>query len=124
MNMLEKIQKMMAERDLKPADVSRGADIPYTTFDSLFKKGFEKIQLPTLKKLSRFFDVSMEYLSNDEVHDPNYGKIINNFTVSTTEAQLITLWRKLPRDEQMKLLGRVEAKVEDYLNGNLLSGDD
>lgn len=124
MNMLEKIQKMMDEKELKPSDVSRESGIPYTTFDSLFKKGFAKIQLPTLMKLAKFFNVSMEYLTNDEIDDPNYGKMITNFAVSTAEAQLITLWRKLPRDEQMKLLGRIEAKAEDYINGNLIPGDD
>lgn len=124
MNMLEKIQLMMDERGLKPADVSKGADIAYSTFDSMFKKGYEGTKLPTLKKLSRFFDVSLEYLINDEVDNPNYGKMISNFAITTTEVQLITLWRKLPKDEQMKLLGRIETKAEDYINGKIIIGDE
>lgn len=35
MNMMEKIQSMMNERGLKPSDVSKGADIAYSTFDSM-----------------------------------------------------------------------------------------
>ncbi|UWG96832.1 helix-turn-helix transcriptional regulator [Dehalobacter sp. DCM] len=124
MNMLEKIQLIMDEKGLSKADVSKGADVPYTTFDSMFKKGFEKTKLPTMKKLANFFDVSMEYLINDDITDKNYGKMFNNFTVSAIEIQLITLWRKLPRDEQMKILGRIESKAEDYMNGNLMSGDE
>lgn len=72
--MLEKIQQMMTERNLKPADVAKGAGIPYTTFDGLFKKGFKNTRYPTLLKLAKFFDVSMEYLVNDDVTDRNLKK--------------------------------------------------
>lgn len=111
MNMLEKMQLMMTERKLKPADVAKGADIPYTTFDGLFKKGYENITLPTLRNLATFFDVSMEYLAKDEVTDKNFGKIMP--ALDEKESNVISIWRKLPHDEQMKLLGRMEAKAEE-----------
>lgn len=121
--MLEKIQMMMSEKGLKPADVARGANIPYTTFDSLFKKGFENTRYPTIRKLSKFFDVSMDYLIDDDVNDRNYGKIYP-VNITQEENQLIDLWRKLPHDEQMKLLGRIESKVEEYIKGEYKLGDD
>ncbi len=107
LNMLEKLEMLMKEQELKRADVAKGANIPYTTFRGLFEKGYENVTLPTLRKLATFFDVSMEYLANDEVTDRNFGKILIG------ERDLYNLWRKLPRDEQMKLLGRMEAKVEE-----------
>lgn len=112
MNMLEKIQLLMAEKGINKADLSKGADIPYTTVDGLFKKGVENARFPTLKKLASFFDVSMEYLINDEEVDRNYGKV-NPFDLTKDEHRLIYLWRQLPHDEQMKLLGRIEAKAEE-----------
>lgn len=114
MNMLEKIQTIMDEKGLKVADVARGADLPYTTVDGLFKKGVENARFPTLKKLAQFFDVSMEYLINDEEDDRDYGKILpHEFTKE--EHRLVFLWRKLSRDEQMKIMGRIEARIEEQV---------
>lgn len=116
MNMLEKIQLLMDEKDLKKADVARGADIPYTTIDGLFKKGVENARFPTLKKLAQFFDVSMEYLINDDEDDRDYGKILpHEFTKE--EHRIVFLWRNLSRDEQMKIIGRIEAKLEEQTKG-------
>lgn len=112
MNMINKIELIMKERGLKKADVSKGADIPYTTIDGLFKKGFENARFPTIKKLALFFDVSMEYLINDNENDRDFGKI-NLFEFTREEHRLIVLWRQLPNDEQMKMLGRIEAKLEE-----------
>jgi transcriptional regulator with XRE-family HTH domain len=110
--MIEKIELIMKERDLKKADVSKGADIPYTTIDGLFKKGFENARFPTIKKLALFFDVSMEYLINDNENDRDFEKI-KPFEFTREEHRLIVLWRQLPNDEQMKMLGRIEAKLEE-----------
>ena len=112
MNMIEKIQEMMSEKKLTKADVAKGAEIPYTTLDGLFKKGFENTRFPTLRKLALYFDVSMEYLVVDEESDRDYGKIIVN-ELSRDEHNLIMLWRKLDHDEQMKMIGRIESKVEE-----------
>lgn len=112
MNMIEKIQLMMSERALTKADVAKGSDIPYTTIDGLFKKGFENTRFPTLRKLALFFDVSMEYLIMDEEDDRDYGKVIPS-SLTREEYHLMFIWRKLPHDEQMKILGRIEAKLEE-----------
>jgi transcriptional regulator with XRE-family HTH domain len=112
MNMIEKIQEIMDERGLTKADVSKGADIPYTTFDGLFKKGFENVRFPTLRKLAVYFDVSMEFLINDDETDKDFGKTIA-IDLTNEEQHLIVLWRKLSQDEKMKMLGRIEAKVEE-----------
>jgi len=110
-NMIEKIKTLMNERGLNKADVSKGAEIPYTTIDGLFKKGYENTRYPTLRKLSVFFDVSMEYLITDDEENRDAGKI-SFMDVTPEELNLLNLWRKLPRDEQMKLLGRIELKLE------------
>ena len=113
MNMIEKIQLMMDEGSLKVADVAKGAGIPYTTVDGIFKKGYENIRQPTLKKLADFFNVSMEYLVTDEVTDREYGKHISPFELSLEEKELITKWRKLKRDDQLKIIGAVDIKFEE-----------
>lgn len=112
MNMIDKIKLLMEERNLSKADLSKGADIPYTTIDGWFKKGCENVRFPTLKKLASFFDVSMEYLINDDEVDRDYGKV-TSFNFNRDEQFLISLWRKLPHDDQLKMIGRIEAIIED-----------
>jgi transcriptional regulator with XRE-family HTH domain len=109
-NMLEKIKLMMEERGLSAADVSKGTGLPYTTFDGLFKKGFENARYPTVRKLATFFDVSMEYLINEEITDRNFGK--TSPVLTHEEENMIHHWRKLPRDEQMRLFGWMQAIAE------------
>ena len=111
MNMIEKILILMEERGYTKADVAKGADMPYTTLDGLFKKGFENTRFPTLKKLATFFDVSMEYLVNDEESDRDYGKLMPS-NLTRDDYHLIKLWNKLPHDEKMKILGRIELILE------------
>lgn len=107
MNMIEKIQEMMSEKKLTKADVAKGAEIPYTTLDGLFKKKFENTRFPTLRKIALFFDVSMEYLVVDEESDKDYGKVIVN-ELTREEHNLIASWRKLSHENQLKLTGVIE----------------
>ena len=109
--MLDKINVMMYERRINKSELAKGAGIPYTTIDSLFRKGFENTRYPTLRKLAVFFDVSMEYLINDEEDDRDYGKIMPN-DISKEEHRLISLWRKMSHEEQLKMLGRIELTLE------------
>lgn len=108
MNMIEKLQLMMDERSLKVADVAKGANIPYTTVDGIFKKGYENIRKPTLKKLADFFGVSMEYLVTDEVTDRDYGKYVPNFQLTYEEQKLIIAWRKLTPELQTSMMKSIE----------------
>ena len=75
MNMLEKIQLMMKERNLNMADISKGARIPYNTVVGLFKKGYQRMKLPTLIKLSNYFKVSIDYLANDKITDMDHKEV-------------------------------------------------
>lgn len=112
MNMQEKIKMLMKERNLTKASLSKGSGIPYTTIDGIFKKDVASLKRPTLDKLAKFFDVSMEYLYTDTQEDRNLGKV-NQLELTKEEHQLIYLWRQLSREEQLKMLGRIEGKVEN-----------
>lgn len=46
--------------------------MPYTTIVGFYTKGYEGTRLSTLKSLSSFFKVSINYLCLDEITDPNF----------------------------------------------------
>lgn len=108
MNMIEKLERLMNERCKTKADVARESGIPYTTFDGLFKKGYEKIKLPTLRAIADYFKVPMEYLANDNISDLKTCELLSNYMVSSK--------KRIP------ILGRIPAgspiiaieRIEDY----------
>ena len=49
------------------------------TIDGWYKRGYEGLKLPTLKKLSNYFGISLDYWADDNLIEPIPPKI-NNFT--------------------------------------------
>jgi transcriptional regulator with XRE-family HTH domain len=56
----------MKEKGITRAGLAKGSGVPYTTIVNFYEKGSDNIKLSTLKKLSNYFDVSLDYLVNDE----------------------------------------------------------
>lgn len=66
MTMTEKLDVLMEERGLSKASLSRDAGIPYMTIVNFYEKGTDNVKRSTLLKLSRFFNVTVDYLAVDE----------------------------------------------------------
>ena len=66
MTMTEKLDILMAERGINKSQLSRLSGIPYMTIVNFYEKGTENIKRSTLIKLSRFFEVTVDYLIIDE----------------------------------------------------------
>lgn len=71
MTFIEKLDKLMEENNLNKHSLSVQCGIPYTTIDGFYKKGTDNIKLSTLRKLSDFFDCSLDYLADDNVTEKN-----------------------------------------------------
>ena len=50
MDFLEKLDFLMKRYDLNKRSLSRKSEIPYTTIDNWYKRGYENLTLPTLRK--------------------------------------------------------------------------
>lgn len=61
MNFLEKLNQLMNENGLNKNKLSKACGIPYTTIDGWYKKGYEGLKLTTLKRLSDYFNVSLDF---------------------------------------------------------------
>ena len=66
MTMTEKLDILMSERSINKSQLSRLSGIPYMTIVNFYEKGTENIKRSTLIKLSRFFDVTVDFLIVDE----------------------------------------------------------
>ena len=66
MDFLEKLDYLMEENHLNKNTLSKACNIPYTTIDGWYKKGYEGLKLTSLKKLSGFFGVPLDFWANDD----------------------------------------------------------
>lgn len=77
---------------LTKTSLSQKSEIPYTTIDAWYKKGYEGLKLTTLRKLAQYFNTTLDYWFLDEVTDPNYGKTAG-FKVEYDEMEHIKKYR-------------------------------
>jgi len=92
MNLRLKLEMLMNEKGLTKAQLSKDTNLPYTTIDSILKRDtFEKVKLSTLQTLKQYFNVSLDYLMDDNVQDKNYGK--PQLPITYREQQLIVAYR-------------------------------
>lgn len=94
MNFLEKLDMLMAQNNMKKPMLSEISGVPYTTIDAFYKKGFDNIKMSTVKKIASALDVSLDYLLNDSITDPLYGKT-QMVSLSAHELRLVRDYREL-----------------------------
>lgn len=94
MNFLEKLDFLMNKYGLNKRTLSQKSQIPYTTIDGWYKKGYEGLKLTTLRKLNDFFNTALDFWILDEITDPNYGKT-SGFKVEYDEMEHIKKYRSL-----------------------------
>jgi plasmid maintenance system antidote protein VapI len=66
MDFLEKLDYLMEKNNLNKNTLSKACDIPYTTIDGWYKKGFEGLKLTTLRKLASFFGTSLDFWASEK----------------------------------------------------------
>lgn len=66
MKFIEKLNVLMKEKGITRMGLSKGSGVPYTTIVNFYEKGTENIKLSTLRRLSDFFNVSLDFLVDDE----------------------------------------------------------
>lgn len=79
MGFIEKLDALLKESKINKNILSRETGIPYTTIDSFYKKGADNIKLSNLKKIAEYFNVSLDYLVDDN-NDLNYEHKITHST--------------------------------------------
>ena len=94
MDFLEKLNYLMKKKSLNKHKLSQISDVPYTTIDGFYKKGYENTKLSTIRKLAYALDVSLDYLIVDSITDEDYGKT-SGFTLDINEMESIKKYRAL-----------------------------
>lgn len=106
MTFTEKLDMLMVEKHLNKNTLSKSCGIPYTTIDGWYKKGVSDLKLSTLKKLTAYFDLSLDYWLDDDIVETK--KVPESYVSETAcatpeERELLSLYNRM-NDDGKKLL--------------------
>lgn len=100
MNFLEKLNYLMEKNHLNKNTLSKACNIPYTTIDGWYKKGYEGLKLTTLKKLAEYFGTSLDYWASEDNQQSHQYEILTNQGISLAKKQVLESINTLS-DEQV-----------------------
>ncbi|MEG0340072.1 MAG: helix-turn-helix transcriptional regulator [Oscillospiraceae bacterium] len=118
MNFLAKVDFLMKSKKLNKHTLSIECNIPYTTIDGWYKKGYEAAKLSTAKKLADYFETTIDYLVRDDINDVDFGKkkltTENGSELDDCEQILINTYRDMTPKGQKVLLDTAETLHENF----------
>ena len=106
----EKINILMRENDISSLkELSRQCDIPYTTFIRIYNNGTEKAESKTIKKISKFFDCTLDYLLDDSININDKLHKYKNY---------LDIWNKaeINQKNKEKILSNIPIEIKNYLD--------
>ena len=95
MAFLDNLEYLMEKNNIKNINaLSKESGIPYTTLKNFYTRGTENVGLSTLKKISTFFDVTLDFLVDG----------ISTYSLKEKESLMLDSFKRLNEDGQKKLL--------------------
>ena len=104
MNFLTKLDNLLTENNLNKHTFSKQSDIPYTTIDGWYKKGYDSMKLSTLKKLAKFFNTSLDFWADDNITSYMYGKVKSD--------PGIELYAQLDNNDKAEIRGEMKQMLK------------
>ncbi|MDP5276560.1 helix-turn-helix domain-containing protein [Chengkuizengella axinellae] len=68
MKLTDKLDELMKQKGISRMGLSKESGVPYTTLVNFYEKGTDNVKLSTLKKLSDYFKVSLDYLVDENIY--------------------------------------------------------
>ena len=126
MKLTEKLDALLKENNMNKAQLSAQCGIPYTTIVSLYEKGYDNAKRSTLLRIARFFEVSLDFLADDDVEERTqrvtsgaaqfevkYEPATSSRELADIDNELATLLRQLTPEQAQRAI--------DFVRGLLAS---
>lgn len=108
MNFLEKLDYQMNCLGINKRNLSIMSDVPYTTIDGFYKKGYENAKISTIRKIAKALDVSLDYLIDDAPMEKEKSP-----SFSDEELEILEKYNSLDARDQGRVLGYIDRMLED-----------
>lgn len=107
MNFIKNLDYLLEKKEMKKSDLAREINVAPSTISAWYNGKYEKVSLQVLKKLSNYFNVTMDELVNDDLSNDNEIKLIYSSNHFTKE-ELISI------DNFVKLIDSYKEKIYSY----------
>ncbi len=107
MNFIKNLDYLLEKKEMKKSDLAREINVAPSTISAWYSGKYEKVSLQVLKKLSNYFNVTMDELVNDDLSNSNEIKLIYSSKYFTKE-ELISI------DNFVKLIDSYKEKIYSY----------
>ena len=106
----DKIKFLRKHQELSQAQVAKAVNILQSTY-SHYEQGIREPDIATIKKLANFFDVSIDYLLENDQNISDTDEIVdfNNFILNGR----YTINSKFPTDKQRRMLNGIVNVIFD-----------
>ena len=116
MDFLEKLDYLMEKNHLNKSTLSKACNIPYTTIDGWYKKGYKGLKLTTLRKLAAYFGTSLDYWASED------DECFNQENLPDTYRQVTSQLEKMNDDQVKAVLAFINSL--DDIEKSLSDGSD
>lgn len=107
MKFIENLDYLLEKKKIKKSDLAREINVAPSTISAWYNGKYEKVSLQVLKKLSSYFNVTMDELVNDDLCNSNEIKLIYS-SKDFTKQELISI------DSFVNLIDSYKEEVFDY----------
>ena len=124
MDIYDKIEHLIKSNNISRKDMCKGANIGYGTYTSMLNRRSERILMDTIISISIFFNVTVDYLMNNDIPlEPILHKnsLNTQVTLSSKENKILNSFNKLNTEGQEKAIERVEelTQIPKYTIDNI-----
>lgn len=99
MDFLKKLDNLMEANGLNKSSLSRACNIPYTTIDGWYKKGYEGLKLTTLRKLAEFFGTTLDFWAIEDKEQNKPTAAAGN-ELNSNEIAVALAYRQASEDDK------------------------
>ena len=105
MDIVEKIKKIMKDRNISEYRLAQESNVPQSTLSSVFRRR-SSISIPTLQDLCDYFDISMSQFFFDPEQETLYP-------VTGNQQEMLEKWLTLTPEQQQIVMDLIR-----YMNDN------
>ena len=95
MSFLSNLDELMRAKNINRSELARGIGLSTSTVNSWYNRSYENISLKTLRKLAKYFDITLEEL----VYGPT-RQIINTDSFTPDEIVLINAYARFLKNNR------------------------
>ena len=114
----EKLEQLLAEKNIKIAELSKQTDISATTLYSAIQRNSEKISLENIRKICKALDVSVLVFFEDEPK-PRKRRCQKHYVIDGWEIKKMLREAGMRQQDLSEKMGMSRARLNHVLNGRM-----